>query len=412
MKFLIVQALWSLLNAADIIDTLSRMGYEVEEYPKLLKSISELSDDDVGELVEYVKEHHVQVILSISFIMNVALAAYKGGIKYVSVLWDAPYTDVYNPLSRLENVWISTFDKLDRERFSANGMPHVLYQPLSVNRENLLKWNKDIQETLQGHYMHDISFIGSLYDGNAYKKSLKYIPMQMQYYFNSIFEEAVFKWDGVNRICGQTSAEIIDYIKRISPKFVIPNRQDIEDVRYFEIIGLIREAANIERIAVLNLLAEDHSVMLYTTEHKAAEEKLKGVKIGPPVEYGKATALVYAGSKINLNISLKGIEGGTPQRIMDIMGAGGFVLTSYCAETAELFKEDQEIVMFRTPEELVEKVDYYLAHESEREEIAQRGYEKVMKCYTYENKLSELIAWIMKEKELNAIYDERERIIG
>lgn len=397
MKFLIVQALWTSLNAVDIMETLSRMGCEVEEYPKLLERTSALSEQEVDELVKYVKEHRIQVILSIYFVMNAALSAYRSSIKYVSLLWDAPYTEVYNPLSRIDNVWITTFDKLDRERFIENGMPHVLYQPLSVNRENMIEWNKDIQKTLQGHYMHDISFIGNLYDRNIYKKNLKYIPIEMQYYFNSIFEEAVFKWDGVNRICGQTSKEIIDYIKKVSPKFVVPNKQDMEDVRYFEIIGLIREAANIERIAVLNLLAEDHSVMLYTSEHKAAEEKLQGVKIGPPVEYGKAAAFVYAASKINLNISLKGIEGGTPQRIMDIMGAGGFVLTNYCAETAELFIEDQEIVMFRTPEELVEKVDYYLAHDSEREKIAKRGYEKVMACYTYENKLSELIAWITEE---------------
>ena len=397
MKFLIVQALWTLTNAVDIMETLSRMGYEVEEYPEVLKATSSLDDHEVEELMIYAKEHQVQVILSIYFVMNAALAAYKNSIKYVSVVWDAPYTQVYNPLSKVGNVWITTFDKLDMERFSANGMPHVLYQPLSVNRENVLKWNKDIQKTLQGHYIHDISFIGNLYADNLYKKNLKYIPAEFQYYFNSIFDEALFKWDGVNRICGKTSAEVIECIKRISPHFVIPNGQDMEDVRYFEILGLTREVANIERIAVLNLLAEKHSVILYTSDHKAAEEKLKGVEIGPPVEYGKATALVYAGSKINLNISLKGIEGGTPQRIMDIMGAGGFVLTSYCAETAELFIEDQEIVMFRTPEELIEKIDYYLAHDKEREQIAQRGHDKVMKCYTYENKLSELIAWITEE---------------
>ena len=61
----------------------------------------------------------------------------------------------------------------------------------------------------------------------------------------------------------------------------------------------------------------------------------------PPVEPGKPLLKVYTCSKINLNISLKGIEGGTPQRVMDIMGAGGFMMTNYCAETAELFEEDK-----------------------------------------------------------------------
>ena len=98
--------------------------------------------------------------------------------------------------------------------------------------------------------------------------------------------------------------------------------------------------------------------------------------------------------KINLNISLKGVEGGTPQRVIDIMGAGGFVLTNYCEETAALFKEDKEIVMFKTPEELFEKVEYYLQHNEEREQIAKAGHDKVLECHTYEKKLEKLLSWV------------------
>lgn len=394
MKFLVVQTLWKQYSVMDIAEAVRKLGYEAEEYPEVLQMASYLSDEEVEGLMAYVREHNIQVIISLYFAMNAALAAYKSGIKYVSVLWDAPYVENYNPLSKIDNVWITTFDRLDRDRFQEYGMPHVLYQPLSVNRDSVMQWNAEIQKTLKGKYIHDISFIGNLYSRNLYKDNLQYIPVEFQYYFNSIFEEAVFRWDGVNRVYGKTGSEIIEYIKRVSPQFSIPNRQDIEDVRYFESMGLIREIANLERIAVLNLLAENHSVMLYTTDQEAAKEKLQGVEIGPPVEYGKAAALVFAGSKINLNIALKGIEGGTPQRVMDIMGAGGFVMTTYCTETAELFEEDREIVMFRTPEELLEKVDYYLTHDREREQIARRGYEKVLGCYTYEHKMRELIDWL------------------
>lgn len=391
LRFLLVQTYWRQDSVTDMADTLRRMGYEAEEYPVKLKTASYLSDDEVEELMSYIEGHHIQVVISLYFAMNAALAAYKSGIRYVSVLWDAPYMEIYNPLSKIDNVWVTTFDKMEQERFKEYGMRHVLYQPLSVHKENMLSWNREIRKTLQGKYMHDISFVGNLYSKNLYRNNIEYIPMELRYYFNSIFEEAAFKWDGTNRVYGKTGREIIEYIKRISPQFSIPNRQEIEDVRYFESLGLIREIANIERIAVLNLLAEEHSVTLYTEDSTEAEVKLQNVMIGPPVVYGKATSLVFAGSKINLNITLKGIEGGTPQRIMDVMGAGGFVLTSYGPETAELFEEDEEIVMFRTPEELAEKVDYYLAHDRERERIARCGYEKVMGCYTYEHKMIDLI---------------------
>ena len=126
--------------------------------------------------------------------------------------------------------------------------------------------------------------------------------------------------------------------------------------------------------------------------------KLPNVKIMPQVEPGEAASIIYAGSKINLNIALKGIEGGTPQRIMDVIGAGGFMLTNYCSETAELFEEDREIVMFKTPEELMEKAEYYLAHDTEREQIANAGYQRVMNCYTYERKLKELMEWVRRDE--------------
>ena len=79
------------------------------------------------------------------------------------------------------------------------------------------------------------------------------------------------------------------------------------------------------------------------------------------------------------------------------MGAGGFVLSAYCPETAELFEEDKEIVFFKTPEEMLEKADYYLEHDTERRQIAAAGRRKALNCYTYNKKMRELLAWLEEE---------------
>lgn len=239
--------------------------------------------------------------------------------------------------------------------------------------------------------------MGSLYEDNLYDQYLKEIPLKLQGYFTSIFEEAAFCWDGRNRIYGKTAKEILDYIRMVNSDFVLDNVYDIDDVQYFETQYLIRKIANIERICVLNLLGEQFPVTLYTYS-RIDTSKLENVTVMPPVEYGEASAIIFAGSKINLNISLRGIEGGTPQRIMDIMGAGGFVITNYCKETAELFEEDKELVMFRTPEELMEKAAYYLAHDGKREKIAAAGQRKVLQCYTYDKKLKQLMEWVEEEE--------------
>ena len=376
-------------TSTNIVETLRKMNYDVMEYPKN-QATSNMDEEEINEVVDYIREHEITHLMSIHLIYNIAVAAYWSGIRYMPVIWGAPYLKPYTVMGTLDNIWYSVFDKIDAERMREGGCPHVLYQPLSVNEDNIREWNKRALSKVK--YANDISFIASLYEKNDYDRCIGLIPENMQAYFRSIFEEAAFKWDGVNRIYGQTGKEILDYIKLVSPAFKLNNPFDIEDVRYFEVAYLIRKLANIERMCVLNLLAEEHDVYLYTNS-EVEQSELPAVHIEPPVVTGEATALIYAGSKINLNISLKGIEGGTPQRIMDIMGAGGFVMTNYCEETSELFDEDREIVMFRTPEELLEKVDYYLSHDRERERIAKAGHRKVMECYTYEKKMKQLLDW-------------------
>lgn len=390
MKILYV---YGMEQTKDIIYNLHKLGYNAEEYSRR-QNPSVLNDEEMERLASYVKDHKITHLMSIHLIYNLAYVAYQTGIKYVSMIWDAPYIKLYTPFGRMDNCYFSVFDKLDCERFRTAGIPHILYQPLAVNQDNLRKW--DLITRMAGTYKDEISFVGSLYDQNSYDKELEKMPRHLQDYFISIFEEAAFRWDGVNRIYGKTGRAILDCIRRTVPEFDLDNKYDIEDAAFFEILYLIRKIANIERTCVLNILGEMFPVTLYTNGGTDVS-MLPNVKVMPPVEPGKPLLKVYTCSKINLNISLKGIEGGTPQRVMDIMGAGGFMMTNYCAETAELFEEDKEIVMFKTPEELVEKSGYYLSHDEEREKIAKAGYEKVLNCYTYEKKLKRLMEWVEGE---------------
>ena len=390
---------YGMAKTKDIVHNMKKIGYEVEEYPHIQNN-SILDDEEMEKLTAYVKEHHITHLMSIHLIYNLAMVAYRTGIKYVSIIWDAPYLKLYTPFGRMDNCYFSVFDKLDYERFVKDGIPHVMYQPLAVNKDDVLKW--DVKRKLGGRYLEEISFVGSLYDNNMYDRFAQKMPGKIQDYFFSIFEEAVFKWDGVNRIYGKTDKAILDFLKLAVPDFQLDSSLDIDEVRYFEILCLIRKIANIERVCTLNMLGEIFPTALYTNGGTDTSG-VPNVKVMPPVQPGEAASIIYAGSKVNLNISLKGIEGGSPQRIMDIMGAGGFMMTNYCSETAELFEEDKEIVMFKTPEELVDKAGYYLSHDREREQIAQAGREKVLHEYTYEKKLKQLMDWVLNsEKEINA----------
>ena len=105
---------YGMSQTKDIVYNLKKIGYEVEEY-RLGRNNSIVSEDDINKLAVYVKENHITYLVSIHLIYNVAVAAYRSNIKYVSIIWDAPYIKVYTPFGKLENCWYSVFDRLDYE---------------------------------------------------------------------------------------------------------------------------------------------------------------------------------------------------------------------------------------------------------------------------------------------------------
>jgi spore maturation protein CgeB len=58
-------------------------------------------------------------------------------------------------------------------------------------------------------------------------------------------------------------------------------------------------------------------------------------------------------------------------------------------ELEEFFKIGKEIVCYHDPADLVDKVKYYLAHDTERERIQQAGYQRALRDHTWQKRLAE-----------------------
>ena len=67
------------------------------------------------------------------------------------------------------------------------------------------------------------------------------------------------------------------------------------------------------------------------------------------------------------------------------MGAGGFLLSNYQQDLAELFVDGEDMVMFYDDDDMMNKVEYYLNHDDERCVIAANGRRKIMELYDYRN---------------------------
>jgi spore maturation protein CgeB len=83
-------------------------------------------------------------------------------------------------------------------------------------------------------------------------------------------------------------------------------------------------------------------------------------------------------------------------RLYETTGVGALLLTDWKQNLHELFEPDAEVVTYRTPEECVEKIRYYLEHEDDRARIAQAGQARTLRDHTYRSRMEELVALVEK----------------
>ncbi len=77
-------------------------------------------------------------------------------------------------------------------------------------------------------------------------------------------------------------------------------------------------------------------------------------------------------------------------RNFEVPGCGGFLLTGHVDGLEEYYRLDEEVVCFASVDEMIEKAQYYLDHEDERQKIAERGHERTLADHTYEKRFSDI----------------------
>lgn len=366
---------------------LDRMGHEVGMYPKYLEGMKD-NEEDEQKLEDFLKESNVDFVMSVVFSRETARATNRLGIKYVVWNMDSPAYPAWVPEADYENCYLFYFDRRECELKKRSGQQHAYHLPLAadtVTSNQLVITDEEIKK-----YGCDISFIGGLYTQNAYDEFIGRFSAEQKNDFSEMIENSAFVWDGRDRI--HMTPELVQTVKKLCPDMY--DEPHMPDDYLLQTFFVERKLTHVERTLLIELLSERYDIHLYTRD---TEQVPEGVRKFPAIMVEESQKVFYS-SKINLNITLRSIASGVPLRIFDVMSVGGFMLSNWQEEIPELFVEDREIVTFKTPEELVDKADYYLKHENERVRIGVNGYLKIKEQHTFEQRLCKIIS-IIQGKE-------------
>ena len=144
------------------------------------------------------------------------------------------------------------------------------------------------------------------------------------------------------------------------------------------------EATRREREALV------HSIAEFGLEVRGDSAWLEvHARVGGEVGYYDDLASFYRGTAINVNNTSLQMPHTVNQRVFDCPAAGGFLITDAQSDIADLFEED-EVVTYRTLDELRELVQRYLVDAGARKAIVLRAQARIRAQHTHVHRLRAL----------------------
>jgi spore maturation protein CgeB len=91
--------------------------------------------------------------------------------------------------------------------------------------------------------------------------------------------------------------------------------------------------------------------------------------------------LLYQRAKIGINVHNRGDYTVGNYRLFDLPANGVMQISDGGQDLEQFFSVEDEVISYRDADDLIDKVEYYLTHDDERERIALNGFRRVRKDY-------------------------------
>ncbi len=437
-------------TANDTVAALQHMGHTVFRHVYVTPPDIHKDGKTTRAIIRDMEKEKPDVVMTINFWGVVADACKERNVTYIAWIYDSPMEIRDTAPMRYGTNRIFLFDRTACEGYWRDGFSNVFYMPLAAEvkkKERLTEWRRPLDITLVGRLY--ASVLPELLSGmDDYERGYldSVFRAQQQVYGGFIIPELLTE-DVISKINGtyerrflqrhmtgvghlqkegavegkrdgkpdnrddeakkrnwKPGGESRDILstgaeERLSDR--LQEKKDVNSPRPFQItaaelsFAIATELTHRDRLMLLALLSTRFETNLFTYEVDEGDRKiLSRVAIHPAVDYETKMPGVFAASKINLNPILRANGNGIPLRALDVLGAGGFLLSTWREDFLNYFVPDEEIVLYTSIEEAVEKASFYMEHDDLRNRIAEAGRERIRKDFTYDARLKEMLKTI------------------
>lgn len=390
----------------DIIEAFQLLGITVDVEDSEIYQKNIAGDLRIKILAERILTKKPAFVFSINYFPYISEICQKLKVLYVCLSVDCPVLEFFSDSIHNSCNRIFLFDYNQYLQFKNENPECIFYLPLGTNvdrwdavlRDERVLGDKDVSCVGEDRWLYDISLVGSLYTEKSPYDELQMEGFDRGFADGLVESQLMFPGlDLVNEVLNEKTIRALKNAKAKNGKnpwqsYILADAFAGTDKYVASNYYLGMRVSELERIRILNMLAESFKVDLFT---RSDASFLKNVSVHSGVSTHKEMPIVFYKSKINLNITIRSIQTGLSQRVWDVLGCGGFLLTNYQMEIPEYLEIGKDLVCFENVAELKEKVAYYLTREEERMEIAAHGYETVKMKHTCRHRIAEMLKIVL-----------------
>ena len=368
----------NLFMQRDIEDALTRMGIDFRCVSYVFNDPNR-DDFYASHLRHFLSEDTYDAVLSVNAVPVIADVCHDMGIPYLAWCYDACWEFSRTDIFYYPSTYIFHFDRRSCEDYKQCGYPNVFHMPLATNCHRLDQLCASPEQAQS--YQSSVCFLGSMYE--------KYIT-ERPWFASQLAPE------DLTCLMGYLEEQTARYVHHtlwddITPKYIeAVSSRTPSGVQIYR-IPLIATCSSIiagrQRRKVLNELAERFPLTLYSS---SIDNPVPKSIYKWRASYYSQMPYVFRYATINLNLTIPPIQTGLSLRVLDILGAGGFLLSNLQDELSEFFKVGTELDTYHTTEELNDKIYFYLSHPDIAGQLARNGHDAVKERFSFERQLTKI----------------------